>query len=87
MARQPLNIRNLTESDKKALYEVYQLFETRQWFDKAEVFVHPNQMKKTLELTCNYDPLLERKEILSFTQRHDLALEIVDLSHNDRATK
>jgi hypothetical protein len=42
-------------------------------------------MRKTLEVYCNYNPLLEMKEILTFTQKHNIAVETIDLSHSDAA--
>lgn len=79
--RMPVKAANLSNEDKLIIFEFYGLYSSRQWFDKVEVMIHPNQMKKTLEITCNYNPLLEMKDILTFTQRHNMAIEIVDLSH------
>jgi hypothetical protein len=38
---------------------------------------HPNQMRKALVLNVNYNPALEMKEILAFTHKYTLGLEIV----------
>ena len=80
--RVPEKIQNLTVADRQILFEFYGMYSDRQWFDKAELLLtHSTHMKRTLEVSCNYNPLLEMKEILTFTQRHNLAVDIVDLSH------
>ena len=67
---------------RKALGEFYDLNKNRQWFHRAELIeMHPSHMKPTLEIYCQYNPVLEMKEILSFTSRYNLALEIIALSH------
>jgi hypothetical protein len=82
----PTQFQNLNDDDRRILFEFYGLYSARQWFDKAEVILnHPKHMKKTLEVYCNYNPLLEMKEILSFTQKYSLGVEIIDLSHSDSA--
>jgi hypothetical protein len=80
--RIPEKIQNLAVRDRQILFEFYGLFSNRQWFDKVELLLtHPTHMKRTLEVSCNYNPLLEMKDILTFTQTHNLAVDIVDLSH------
>ena len=78
----------LPNEDKQKIFEFYSLYSPRQWFNRAEIILnHPKHMKKTLEVYCNYNPLLEMKDILTFTQRHNIAVEIIDLSHSDSAIK
>lgn len=83
----PQRVDGLSDTEKLQIFEFYGLYSGRQWFDKAEIYTHPNQLKRTLELTCNYNPLLEMKEILTFTSKYNLAVEIVDLSNSDRANR
>lgn len=67
---------------RRVLGEFYDSAKDRQWFERAELVEnHPTHMKKTLELHCKYNPVLEMKEILSFCHKYDLALEIVAQSH------
>lgn len=83
----PQKAQDLSNEDKQILFEFYNAYSNRQWFNKAEVVLnHPRQMRKTLEVYCNYNPLLEMKEILTFTQKHNMSIETVDLSHSDSAT-
>ncbi len=84
--RFPERAHNLSDEDKKIIFEFYGLYSNRQWFDKVELLVQkvtPTQTNKVLQLSCNYNPLLEMKEILSFTQRYNLTVETIDLSHRD----
>jgi|PlaIllAssembly_1097288.scaffolds.fasta_scaffold619722_2 hypothetical protein len=69
-----------------ALGKFYDAAKDKQWFQKAEIVEkHPSNMRNTLELYVNYNPVLEMKEILSFTHEYDLALLIIDLSNSDKA--
>lgn len=67
---------------RRILGEFYDFNKNKQWFHRAElVELHPTHMKPTLEIYCNYNPVLEMKEILSFTNMYNVALEIRPLSH------
>ena len=80
----PQNAGNLPDADKVRIFDFYNLYSGRQWFNRAEIVPnHPKHMKKTLEIYCNYNPLLEMKDILSFTQKDNMAVEIIDLSHGN----
>ena len=43
--------------------------------------MHPSHMKPTLEIYCDYNPVLEMKDLLQFTDKYHLALEIKALSN------
>lgn len=76
--------RKLPESmeHRRILGEFYDINKNRQWFHRAElVEMHPSHMKPTLELYCDYNPVLEMKDILQFTSRYNLALEVVARSN------
>lgn len=82
----PQKAQDLSNEDKQIIFEFYNSYSNRQWFNRAEVVLnHPRQMRKTLEVYCNYNPLLEMKEILTFTQKHNMSVETIDLSHSDSA--
>lgn len=67
---------------RKVLGEFYDINRTKQWFHRAElVEMHPTHMKPTLEIHSRYNPILEMKEILEFTNKYNLALEVVPFSH------
>ncbi len=67
---------------RAVLGEFYDIFKNKQWFWRAElVESHPTHMTTTLEIYCKYNPVLEMKEILQFTARHNIALEMVPFSH------
>jgi hypothetical protein len=71
-------------TDRETLGLFYNLFNNNQWFHRAEIILnHPNQMRKTLEIHAMYNPLLQMKDILAFTDQYKLGLEIVDLSHGN----
>ena len=78
----PNKLDRLSQEDRNILGEFYNGYSTRQWFHRAEIIEkHPKHMKKTLELSVNYNPVLEMKEVLSFTQRYNMAIDIIDLSN------
>lgn len=67
---------------RRVLGEFYDRNKRRQWFRRAElVELHPTHMKPTLEVYCDYNPVLEMKDILEFTAAYNLALEIIPRSH------
>ena len=76
------NYSEVSQEHRRILGEFYDFNKNRQWFRRAElVELHPNHMKPTLEVYCDYNPVLEMKDILQFTGKYNLALEIVPLSH------
>lgn len=69
-----------------ALGKFYDSAKNKQWFERAELVEnHPANMRNTLELYVNYNPVLEMKEILQFVHEYDLALIVNDLSNRDNA--
>lgn len=65
-----------TQEDKRVLGEFYDTFSRMQWFEKAELFEnHPTQMCKALEVTANYLPTLEMKDILTWAHKYQLRIE------------
>jgi hypothetical protein len=66
------------EADRNILGEFYNLYNNAQWFERADIVEnHRTLMKKTLEITVKYNPLLEAKEILGFVHKYNLALSTV----------
>ena len=79
---------HLTPQDKAVLREFLSLFQNKSWFVQNAsrpavniIYNHPKTMGKTLEVVCNNRPVYEMTELLSFTHKHGLALDIVDLSN------
>jgi hypothetical protein len=78
----PHHYKQLPDRLRLALGEFYDNSKNKQWFRRAEIVQqHPMHMKNTLEIYCEYAPVLEMKEILQFTAKYDLALEIVARSN------
>jgi len=79
------------EKDRQILAEVYKTFATRldnngnptayqEWFRGAGIVeYHPIKTTRTLQINCNYKPLLFMKEILSLTQKYGLELFIQEV--------
>ena len=62
--------------DKRILGEFYDVFSRMQWFEKAEMFEnHPTRMSKAIEVTANYLPTLEMKEILMWAHKYQMPVE------------
>lgn len=86
------------EEDRKILEEVYRTFATRldakgnpvayqEWFRGAGiVYDHPVKMAKTLEVNCNYRPVLIMKELRTLADKHglELYLQEVDVNGNPK---
>jgi len=71
-----------SQEHRRILGEFYDLNKNKQWFYRAELIeLHPTHMKPTLELYCDYNPVLEMKELLTFTSQYNLALEVIPSSH------
>jgi hypothetical protein len=69
-------------TDRRILGEFYDQYKDNQWFERAELILnHPRQMRKTLEIHAKYNPILQMKEIIAFTSKYNLGMEVVDLSH------
>ena len=76
------NYSKVSKEHRRILGEFYDMNKDKQWFNRAElVELHPTHMKPTLEIYCDYNPVLEMKEILQFTGTYNLALEIIARSH------
>ena len=66
------------QEHRRILGEFYDINKNRQWFKRAELIEnHPSHMKPTIEIYCDYTPVLEMKELLEFTTRYNLALNFV----------
>ena len=69
---------------KVALGVFYDSCKNKQWFYRAEIVEnHPTHMADTLVIFCKYNPVLEMKDILQFTDQYKVGFEIVPLSHQD----
>jgi len=79
----PINDYSKVSSEqRRILGEFYDIFSKKQWFHRTELMeLHPTHMKPAIQVFCNYNPILEMKEILTFTNRYNLALEIIPRSH------
>jgi hypothetical protein len=79
----PLKLESISNPEhRRILGEFYDLNKNKQWFHRAEfVEMHPTHMKAALEIYCMYNPVLEMKELLQFTSKYNLALEIIAFSH------
>jgi hypothetical protein len=64
------------------LGEFYDMNKDKQWFDRAEfVELHPTHMKPTLEIYCSYNPVLDMKDIIQFTESKNVAIQIIARSN------
>ena len=67
---------------KRILGEFYDKYKNKQWFHRAELIEnHLTHMRPTIEIYCNYNPILEMKEIVPFISKYNLGLEIIAKSH------
>lgn len=67
---------------RRILGEFYDINKNKQWFHRAElVELHSTHMKPTIEIYCSYNPVLELKEIIQFSDRHNLAFQIIAQSN------
>lgn len=67
---------------RRILGEFYDTNKNKQWFNRVELIeMHSSHMKPTLEIHCDYNPVLEMKEIIAFTSKYNLGLEIVARSN------
>jgi hypothetical protein len=79
------------DEERKIVAEVYKAFATgfdsqgnptsyQSWFRRAGIVDnHPVKMAKTLQIDCNYRPLLLMKEVLSIAEKHGLSLYIQEV--------
>ena len=75
-------LKKLSQEHRRILGEFYDINKNRQWFYRARLIeLHPTHMKPALQVFCDYNPVLEMKELLTFTSRYNLALEIIPRSH------
>ena len=84
------------EKERKILQEVYKAFATdfdgngnptayQQWFRSASIVErHPVKMATTLQINCNYRPLLIMKEIQMLSQRFGLELYVQEVDQNGK---
>lgn len=76
----------LNEAQRKAiLAETVNTFGRQQWFRDAKIYnQHPTTGEPTLEILVNYVPVFERKTVLDFAMRHNLAerFVVVDVNGN-----
>lgn len=72
----------VSNEHRRILGEFYDINKNKQWFHRAElVDNHPTHMRATLVIYCNYNPVLEMKEILPFVAKYQLGMEIIANSH------
>lgn len=76
------NISSLSQEHRRILGEFYDMHKNKQWFHRAELIeLHQTHMKPTLEIYCDYNPVLEMKDILQFTSQYNIAYEIIARSN------
>ena len=67
----------VNKEHRRILGEFYDLNKNKQWFLRAELIeLHSTHMKPTIEIYCSYNPVLEMKEILTFTNKYNIAFEV-----------
>jgi hypothetical protein len=65
------------------LAEVVKNFGRQEWFRDAVVYdSYPNTGEPTLEVKVNYVPLFERKSVMDFAMRVNLALKFTEVDRN-----
>lgn len=79
------------EQDRKILAEVYRSFATRfdgngnptayqEWFRGAGIVEnHPVKMARTIQINCNYRPLLLMKEVRSLAEKYGLEVYLQEV--------
>ncbi len=78
----PKKLDGLSQEHRRILGEFYDWQKGKQWFKRAEIIsLHPTHMKPALEIYCDYNPVLEMKDILQFTGKYNLAVEIINASN------
>lgn len=84
------------EQERQILAEVYRSFGTKfdpdgnpthyqEWFRGAGIIEnHPVKMSRTLQINCNYKPLLMMKDVIALAEKYglDLFLQEVDPAGN-----
>ena len=82
------------EEERKIIAEVYKAFATefdgngnptayQQWFRSAGIVEnHPGKMTRTLQINCNYRPLLIMKEVQTVADKYNLALFLQEVDQN-----
>ena len=67
---------------RQILGEFYDMNKNKQWFNRAELIeLHSSHMKPTIEIFCDYHPVLEMKDIIQFANRHNIAIEVIARSN------
>lgn len=76
----------MTREQRRAiLAETVKAFARKEWFRDAAVYdAHPVDGQPTLEIKCNYVPIFERKDVMEFATKFNLAgrFLIVDKNGN-----
>lgn len=66
--------------DRAVLAEFIQTYHNHQWLRGANIVeLHPTRLCKTLEVHVNYRPVRENMELMSFAEKHGVALEFVQV--------
>lgn len=65
---------------KEICTDTVRAFGRQEWFRDVTVYnAHPRTGEPTLEIKCNYTPLLERKRIFEFVERYNLVLRFLEV--------
>ena len=74
----------MTQDQRRAiLAEVVKNFSRQEWFRDAVVYdSYPTTGEPTLEVKVNYVPLFERKSVMDFAMRVNLALKFTEVDKN-----
>lgn len=85
------------EEERQIVAEVYKSFATafdgngnptayQQWFRSAGIVEnHPIKMAKTLQINCNFRPLLIMKEVQTIAEKYGLQLYFQEVDANGNA--
>ena len=74
----------MTQDQRRAiLTETVKNFGRQEWFRDAVVYdSFPTTNEPTLEIKVNYVPLFERKSVMDFAMRVNLALKFTEVDRN-----
>lgn len=71
------------EQRREVLTEVVKSFGRQEWFRDAVVYdSFPTTGEPTLEIKVNYIPLFERKSVMDFAMKVNLALKFTEVDRN-----
>ena len=91
---QPVQLGYKNEEERRIVADIYRSFGTafdrdgnpteyQQWFRAAGIVEkHPVKMCRTIQINCNYKPLLMMKEVMAIADRHGLPVFLQEVDAN-----